>query len=109
MPHECLGGGTTSPAAKKAWKALPGASEGMLHYLPRGKGRANQRGRRATWGSSFDRDLKSANVFLMDWVCDGWGKLPPKIQRIADKVGALTAAEKKTLVQWFRDTAPGNF
>ena len=34
----------------------------------------------------------------MDWVCDGWGKLPAKIQRIADKVGALTAAEKRALV-----------
>ena len=69
---------------------------------------AGLRGRRAQ-NSSFERDLASANVFLMDWVCDGWGKLPAKIQRIADKKGALTAAEKRALVQWFRDTAPGNY
>ena len=68
-----------------------------------------RRGRPAKQDPSFLRDLKSANVFLMDWVCDGWGKLPPKIQRIADKVGALTPTEKKTLVQWFRDTARGNY
>jgi len=50
VPHECLGGGTTSPAAKKAWKALPGASEGPLHYLPRkrGEGRLNREWFRAT-------------------------------------------------------------
>jgi len=79
-----------------------GAALGYAAASGRGGGRRAQ-------DSYFERDLKSANVFLMDWVCDGWGKLPPKIQHIDDKVGALTATEKKTLVQWFRDTAPGNY
>ncbi len=93
IPTEDYLGGTsggTSPMAQKVWKRLSG--EGRLNRDP-----------------GFLRDLKSANVFLMDWVCDGWGKLPAKIQRIADKEGALTAAEKRTLVEWFRATAPGNY
>jgi len=103
--------------ASRIEAAEPGAGNSVAGYFPYALGGAalgyaaarRGRGRRATWGSSFDRDLKSANVFLMDWVCDGWGKLPPKIQRIADKKRPLTDKEKETLVEWFRATAPGSY
>ena len=82
MPHECLGGGTTSPAAKKAWKALPGASEGMLHYLPRGKGRANHRGR----GRRVEHDdwewKKVKGSFPREQVTGPWGTKTMRVTRV---------------------------
>jgi hypothetical protein len=95
-------------AAQEAGLAEVPVEVNYFGHAERHKGLLGGKGRRAQ-NSSFERDLASANVFLMDWVCDGWGKLPAKIQRIADKKGALTAAEKRALVQWFRDTAPGNY
>lgn len=60
--------------------------------------------------SREEKLVPKAETFLMDWVSDGWGPLPPEIQAIDDK-GAepLTDAEKKVLVDWFYKNAPGNY
>ena len=77
------------------------------------------RGRPAKQDPRFLRDLKNANIFFMDWECDGWGPLPPAIQQIQNKTHAhlkatgksrpYTEAEKRVVVDEFHRFAPGNF
>ena len=55
------------------------------------------------------KDLGKANMWLMDWVCDGLGKLPDEIQKISDKNGKLTPAESRVFLAWYHSTAPGNY
>ena len=55
-----------------------------------------------------ERDLAKANVWVMDWEMDG-GTLPPEIEEISNKQGELSDEEKRTLLDWFYSTAPGNF
>jgi len=55
------------------------------------------------------RELKTANVFLMDFVVDGWGTLPPEIAKIEALTRSLHPAEARDLLDWFRRTAPGDF
>lgn len=55
------------------------------------------------------RELKTANVFLMDFVVDGLGTLPPKIAKIEALSRPLKPAEARDLLDWFRRTAPGDF
>jgi hypothetical protein len=39
----------------------------------------------------------------MDWVCDGWGPLPPRIAAFEERHGALTNAEQRELVDWYEN------
>jgi GNAT superfamily N-acetyltransferase len=51
--------------------------------------------------------LGRANVFLMDWVCDGYGDLPPRIAEIEALQRALTNVEARELLAWFDRNASG--
>ena len=55
-----------------------------------------------------ERDLGKANVWVMDWEMDG-GTLPPEIQRISGLRRPPTDREKRILLKWFYETAPGNY
>ena len=37
----------------------------------------------------------------MDWVCDGWGPLPPRIAEFEARRTPLTNAEKRELIDWY--------
>ena len=50
--------------------------------------------------------MRRANVYLMDWVCDGWGPLPPRIAAFEERHGALTNAEQRELLDWY-ENRPG--
>ena len=47
------------------------------------------------------KDIGVANVYLMDWVCDGWGPLPPRIAEFEARRTPLTNAEKRELIDWY--------
>jgi hypothetical protein len=51
--------------------------------------------------------LGRANVFLMDWVCDGYGDLPPRIAEIEALQRAPTNVEARELLAWFDRNASG--
>lgn len=56
------------------------------------------------------KTLPKANVFIMDWEADG-GIFPPEVQKIVDeKYGQeYTPSEARTIIKWFRETAPGDY
>jgi hypothetical protein len=68
-----------------------------------------KRNRNAPLTSEEQRTLKTANVYLMDFVVDGWGVLLPKIAKIEALTRPLKPAEARDLLDWFYRTAPGNF
>ena len=47
------------------------------------------------------KDSGIATVYLMDWVCDGWGPLPPRIAEFEARRTPLTNAEKRELIDWY--------
>jgi GNAT superfamily N-acetyltransferase len=49
------------------------------------------------------QQVRRANVYLMDWVCDGWGPLPPSIAAFEERHGALTNAEQRELIGWYEN------
>ena len=55
------------------------------------------------------RELEKANVWLMDWEVEGYGALPAEIKKIADTTRKLTDSEKRTLLNWYYRTAPGDY
>ena len=54
-------------------------------------------------------DLRIANVFLMDWVCDGWGRLPAHIAEINNATGPLSNAQKRAVIAFYHHNARGDF
>lgn len=52
--------------------------------------------------------IRKANVYAMDLECDGI-KLPKRIEQLVNLKRALTIAEEREMIQWFHNTAPGNF
>ena len=58
-----------------------------------------------------DREKKDsgiATVYLMDWVCDGWGPLPPRIAEFEARRTPLTNAEKRELIDWYENNCHVN-
>ena len=58
--------------------------------------------------SDEEKMLGKANMFIMDFEMDG-GILPDRIQKISDKPSRLSDKEKRTLIDWFYRTAPGDY
>jgi cation transport regulator ChaC len=54
------------------------------------------------------KDSGIANVYLMDWVCDGWGPLPPRIAEFEARRTPLTNAEKRELIDWYENNCHVN-
>jgi len=58
-----------------------------------------------------EADIGRANVWFMDWECDGWGPLPPAVERVmkASQGRRYTPTEARVILRSFYETAPGNF
>lgn len=58
-----------------------------------------------------EADIGRANVWFMDWECDGWGPLPPAVERVmkASQGRRYTPTEARVILHSFYETAPGNF
>ena len=55
------------------------------------------------------KTIGKANVYIMDWVCEGWGELPPRVAYLNNLPRHLTNAEKREVIAFFEANAPGDY